>query len=418
MHLRGSFRVSGTGAGSTVTYSMPSGLTINSAALPYASPDERNSVGSGSFYVSSSDVRALTVVPDSTTALRFATTSQYPILGSALSSPQEIFFTAIIPIAEWAGSGTVNLGAGSVEYAYNSSTANSNDTSSFAYGPSGVVFGSYTSTATSFAVITKRVRFQYPIQEDDQIVVELNAGNGWQELGTIAAIQALQRQYNSGTASSVAYGMYFDRVSGSTTDLDINFGSSGRTTANTGLGTAGETWASVTSFKWRVRKAKAGAAVGFGMAGTDGSAGLYKAGLAPGLTTGAAIPAGYVGEMFGTLRSGTGGFTYSTRSTTTVTTGYTSLVSITLNKGVYLITAKASVALSVAGNAYGYIAVGATQVSSETYASAPAGYDMSVTQGVPVIVSTDSTAVALYGKVSSTTGLNVYGHEIFAIRIA
>jgi hypothetical protein len=46
---------------------------------------------------------------------------------------------------------------------------------------------------------------------------------------------------------------------------------------------------------WRVRKTKK-AALPFANAGTDGSAGLYKAGQAPGLTTGATIASGYVGQ--------------------------------------------------------------------------------------------------------------------------
>jgi hypothetical protein len=62
------------------------------------------------------------------------------------------------------------------------------------------------------------------------------------------------------------------------------------------------------------------------LAGTDGSSGLYKAGSAPGLTTGAAIPAGYVGEML-----------TSTFSGVTITTSGVTLTTRSLNKGTYLV---------------------------------------------------------------------------------
>jgi len=135
---------------------------------------------------------------------------------------------------------------------------------------------------------------------------------------------------------------------------------------------------------------------------------------------GVAVAAGLVGEMFGTLRSGTGGFTYSTRSTTTPTTSYTALISLTLNKGVYLIYGNLGCALSVAGQLFGYLTIGTTQVTSPVSQGSPntGGYNMTVAIAAPINISADTTVVSIYGNVSSVTGLVVNGHELFAVRIA
>jgi hypothetical protein len=154
-----------------------------------------------------------------------------------------------VPIAEWAGNGTVNLGPGAqVEYVWNSSTADSSDTTSFAYGPSGVAIGAFTTANRN-----KRVRFQYPIQVTDQITVELrDTNNVW-----IDATQSL------GVSLSATTGISLVNVAG-TTDLDVSFGSAGygntvRTTSGTWGGLAG-TWS------WRVKKFSPSAPVGFGLA--------------------------------------------------------------------------------------------------------------------------------------------------------
>lgn len=169
-------------------------------------------------------------------------------------------FTAefTVPISEWSGSGTVNLGAGAqVEYAFNTSTTDADDTTSFGYGPTGVTFGSF-STATR----TKRVRFQYPIQSDDILIVELreNATAPW-----FPAANTI------GTSLSATTGIAISYVN--STDVDILFGSAGyaasvRSSAGAWSGIAG-TW------YWRCRKAKASSPVGFGLA-KSGESGLIN----------------------------------------------------------------------------------------------------------------------------------------------
>jgi hypothetical protein len=77
-----------------------------------------------------------------------------------------------IPIAEWAGSGTVNLAQNDVEYAYNNSTSTTSDTTSFAYGPAGSQFYAFAPSGTD--IITKRVKFQTPIQDRDLLFLEIS----------------------------------------------------------------------------------------------------------------------------------------------------------------------------------------------------------------------------------------------------
>ena len=177
-------------------------------------------------------------------------------------SGETITFEFDAPVSEWAGNGTVNLGAGAqVEYAYNSDVTNANATASgFAYGPSGTVFGSF-STANRI----KRVRFQYPIQTDDAIQLEVFQDSAWYPAETSFAMPL-----------SSTTGTFIKPVSGTTTDVDVYFGSAGYPATLQGVSGAWSDVAANTNYKWRVRKSSASAPVGFGLAGTDGSSGLVN----------------------------------------------------------------------------------------------------------------------------------------------
>jgi hypothetical protein len=175
-----------------------------------------------------------------------------------------------IQISQWAGSGTVNLGAGSVEYAANSGTWDADVTlSGFVYGPAGVQMGG---ALTGSRI--KRVKFQYPIQSDDEFTLEFSSqANGpFQSAPTFADTSGLNvfPFVFAATAAADPAGCEIRRVSGSTTDLDIVFAK--RSWAR-GDASAYRDWQS--TWYWRVRKAKAGAAVGFGMANSNES-GLIK----------------------------------------------------------------------------------------------------------------------------------------------
>jgi hypothetical protein len=183
--------------------------------------------------------------------------------GSQLVSAGEDFgfTTAEIPIAEWAGNGTVNLGQGAnLEYAFNSSATTTTDTTSFGYGPTGAAFAAFAPGGT--ASVDKRVRFQYPIQQDDELVVEV------QEAGTGTWVPLISRlgAFYSNAAGTTYYGTQLIRVSGSSTDVDVAFYAAAPSQG---------AWSSLSTWKWRVRKAKASAPVGFGLATAD-QAGLLR----------------------------------------------------------------------------------------------------------------------------------------------
>jgi hypothetical protein len=187
----------------------------------------------------------------------------------AYGTGEDAALFATIPVAEFSGSGTVNLGLGAnVEYAYNSSTSTTDDTSSFGYGTSGALIKNFAPTGTTG--IVKRVRFQYPLQSDDILSLEVYDGTGW--------VPILNRLagFSLNDAGTTFYGTNISPVN--STDFDVRFFSQ----AYPGL-----TWTAINTFYWRVRKAKASAPVGFGMAGSDGSAGLFS----PGATKGIAAPA-------------------------------------------------------------------------------------------------------------------------------
>lgn len=178
-------------------------------------------------------------------------------------------------VTEWAGNGTVNLGAGAqVEYGYSTNTTTTagntqTDDGLYGYGPGGTPVLAIASTTAGNSTI-KRVRFQYPIQTSDEIVLEFSGDQvTWTPVGQFIDVQHYMYQ---GTSE---YGAGVTRVSGSTTDVYVYFGNKGRSTSNATYAGDGNTWASISSRYWRVRKAKASAPVGFGLANSNES-GLAK----------------------------------------------------------------------------------------------------------------------------------------------
>lgn len=224
-----------------------------------------------------------------------------------------------VPIAEWSGSGTVNVVQNDVEYVYNTATADSADTTSFGYGSGGVVFGSYT------AARAKRIRFQTPIQSTDTVIIEVqNTGSStstpWTTLSD-SFVRAGISPYH--VQNSVSYGMGLDNVSINSTDLDVTFGTYLYESGST-YGAAGAAWSTVATWRWRVKKIKGGQAVGFGNV-TQSVSGLVKsAGQLLGTNTNDVAATGYVGELVTASGSGV--------SIAASATAYT-IASITLTAG-------------------------------------------------------------------------------------
>lgn len=172
-----------------------------------------------------------------------------------------------VPIAEWAGSGTVNVAQNDVEYASNSSTTDADDTTSFVYGPAGS-----TVPSTLTGAHRKRVRFQTPYSDGDSIVLEVKGTGPWATF--IGDEENGVSVYGVQNASTYGIGLRY--VAGTPTDFDIYFGQYAQANGAT-FGAAGRNWSGPNGagMKWRLKKVKGGKAVGFGKA-TDGSLGLIN----------------------------------------------------------------------------------------------------------------------------------------------
>lgn len=140
-----------------------------------------------------------------------------------------------------------------------------------------------------------------------------------------------------------------------------------------------------------------------------------------GNVSGTAVSAGFIGELTpgGTQRSGTNGYTYSVRSTTTTTTTPAAIVSLTLNKGIYIVTYKGRLA-SASGtvNFLGFLRIGGTQVEVQsTAATATTAQFGTIGNTIPVFITADSIAVDLFASIDTSTSSS-NSHEMWAVRIA
>jgi len=160
-------------------------------------------------------------------------------------------------------------------------------------------------------------------------------GTHWSPVPTAITPQAIDALRNDGT-NYIGAGCGVS----SSGNILVYFGkySTGTSTAWSG------TW------YWRVAVGLPNQATGFGKA-TATQSGLVSGGTVPGSTSGAATATSYVGEIVGTQRSGTNGSSYSTRSTTSVpATTAASVISVSLNKGVYLVSYKIRCASNTTSN--------------------------------------------------------------------
>jgi hypothetical protein len=314
-------------------------------------------------------------------------------------------FFARIPIAEWSGNGTVNLGAGAqVEYAATSGPWDANS-STTVYGPAGQLMGGALLTVAR----TKTITWQYPAQSTDQVRIEVSYdGLNFFDPGTI-----FPRVYDSTGNDSASAGVFI--LSSTSTTVTVQFN---RYQAIANDDAPSFNWPS--NMYWRVCKAKASSPVGFGLAGTDGSSGLYKAGSAPGLTTGATISTGSVGQVIESV-SGLIGLTGNGQ--------YTDITSVTLTPGIWLMNAacysglNTATAMTVFYGAIGTVAgnnsTGIIQGNNQFDVPPPTtGYNTSVAiPGIYVNISSNTTYY-LKGLASYSGGTPQAKGRLTAVRIA
>jgi hypothetical protein len=259
--------VNGSVNASYALISLPSGLTLDSSIL---GSNAWNEVGTWSRFNSSANApkqgKVTCNFSASGSALGLASgdypEAQNPLSlrdGNTIAANGDVMsLRAFVPIAEWVGSGTVNLAQNDVEYASNYSVTNSDDTNSFAYGPAGSLFPAIATSAKG-----KQVRFQSPIQPTDKINIELWNGvsNAWVPIETATTVTESWKNQ-----AAVTYGMGF-QPNAVNTDLTVYFGTYRTVSTSASYGAAGVDYTAISnnaSFKWRVRKTSAGAAVSFG----------------------------------------------------------------------------------------------------------------------------------------------------------
>ena len=139
-----------------------------------------------------------------------------------------------------------------------------------------------------------------------------------------------------------------------------------------------------------------------------------------GKTDGVAVAAGYTGEIIGTEQAGTNGVSYNTRTTTVATTGGASLISLSLNKGLYII--GFNIVQVKAGNTNNdrlstALRVGGTAVITEVSSSNNVvnGGKLSATFSVPIKITADSTTVDVLGVMSTDNAASA-ANSMWAVR--
>jgi len=273
--------LSGVPTATALAVDLPSGLTmdttkLNSVANPYLSVLGHGKIktSAGTPYLVTlgyTDSNTIGVYnwDDAATGINLNAGIQDTVPFSMVSGVTfELYFEA--PIAEWAGSGTVNLAQNDVEYAYNTTLTDASDTSAFGYGSGGSQFANFT------AKRVKRVRFQTAIQPTDRVVMEVttNSGTTWVDFSQSSIIGTYQQQ------NGVEYGVNISAVAGTSTDIDVEF-LPYRLVTGTTYGSAGGLWSAIdndSTYKWRLRKIAGGQAVGYGHA-TATQTGLAPAGV-------------------------------------------------------------------------------------------------------------------------------------------
>ena len=236
------FRLTAVTSNGSVLLTVPEGKTIG---LQYESSDF---VPLGFATIDGQDW-AISAYKASSTTVGFFVTE---ILGTGTTTiSNDVFAGELrIPIAEW--SSNMQVVSSAVEWAYNTDTADANDTTSFGYGPSGALIPNR-SVGTQ---VTKRVRFQNPIQPSDIIYVEyFDTSQGkWQIFD-----DAFPYMYQ---ATNV-YGTNWNQVN--STDIDVTFNTGGARANNaTYGGNSSVQWSGLFTEgdKWRVRKSSAASSIG------------------------------------------------------------------------------------------------------------------------------------------------------------
>lgn len=261
----------GTVAGATAYLQLPSGYTIDSSVLPNTATQRlgvANRVPSSSVNPASNNM--VIFYDGSTTNQVFitvdATSNVFTKVNvnSPFATGDVVSFDFTIPqIAEWAGSGTVNLVQNNVEYAAVGGTWDA-DSSTTVYGPSGVAMGGTLTTARN-----KTITWQTPVKATDRIQIWASKDQlNWYPMNG-AVIGANDCVGNSISSTGAYVGCYWR--SGATQYETLVLFAEKMNMANDD--SPSTNWPSSNAY-WVATKSSAGIPVGFGLADTSGNSGL------------------------------------------------------------------------------------------------------------------------------------------------
>lgn len=173
------------------------------------------------------------------------------VVGTGFYSTSVIAGFFEVDVAQW--SVNINLASDFTEYAFNTSTTNADDTTSFGYGTAGGSFPVALSATRS-----KRIQFTKPLQATDKWEIEVydKIVGEWFPIsanayGSLAYIPQ----------GAQSYGIYASPVSGSLTQIDVRFAryaNPGSSYAGAGVEWTNYNNGTNSINKWRVRKVSNG----------------------------------------------------------------------------------------------------------------------------------------------------------------
>lgn len=276
MLLQFATKFSAGGAATSLTLNMPAGLNVNTAHASLFTA-AGGQFGTGIWSNSGSSDGMSATLGGVTNQLTFVRSNNgAAIIGSNINPNDFMNGSFRIPIAEWAGGGTLRLAENAVEYAYNTNQASdADDLTSFGYGELGIGF-----PTTSFSQYRfRRVRFTSPVLSTDVLTLQVQAsGTGkWITMDTDTILFDTNFHTPFRLQAGVYTGIGISSILVNDTDVNVIFGQYSSPGATYG---SGVNWGSATSTRWRLKKTSANAALGFAAAtsssmGLAGPAGKY-----------------------------------------------------------------------------------------------------------------------------------------------
>ena len=158
-------------------------------------------------------------------------------------STNNLILRASIPVTQFQSN--INLLTSFTEYAYNSSTSTTTDTTSFGYGPAGVLFQAFAPGGMAF--VEKTVRFTKAILPTDLIVLEVlfSGSDAWTAVANTA-----QTYGSDGSTKRWGMGININTMPSANTDVIVSFGAYANSWSSA--------WSGFNTAYWRVRKVSNG----------------------------------------------------------------------------------------------------------------------------------------------------------------